>query len=114
MGEESMLESTQGTSSRHPYDRHYYDTYHTDAGPVPYVRERGPWLQLFRAMAESIDRTIKPKRVLDAGCAKGFLVESLRDRGIEAFGIDISEYAISEVRPDIRPYCRVGSLVIPF
>ncbi len=104
MGEESAL---------HPYDKHYYDTYHTDVGPVPYVRERGPWLRLFRTMAEYIDITIKPKKVLDAGCAKGFLVESLRDRGIEAFGIDISEYAISEVRPDIRAYCRAGSLVTP-
>ena len=57
---------------------------------------------------------IKPRRVLDVGCAKGFLVEALRDRGVEAFGIDISEYAIGEVRPDIKPYCRVASAVEPF
>ena len=75
------------------------------------MREQGPWLQMFRATAEFIEKTIQPGRVLDAGCAKGFLVEALRDRGIEAFGVDISEYAISEVRPDIREYCRVGSLV---
>jgi hypothetical protein len=43
------------------------------------------------------------------GCAKGFLVECLRDRGVEAYGFDISEYAIGEVRPDVRPYCWVGS-----
>lgn len=98
----------------HPYDKHYYDHYHTDTGPVPYIREQGPWLPLFRAMAEYIDISIRPKKVLDAGCAKGFLVEALRDRGIEAFGIDLSEYAISEVRPDIRSYCRVTSLVEPF
>jgi GT2 family glycosyltransferase len=49
--------------------------------------------------------------VLDAGCAKGFLVECLRDRGVEAYGIDISEYAISEVRADIQPYCRVGCAI---
>jgi SAM-dependent methyltransferase len=35
-------------------------------------------------------------RVLDIGCAKGFLVKDLRALGLEAFGIDISEYAISE------------------
>ena len=57
---------------------------------------------------------IHPKRVLDVGCAKGFLVEALRDRGVDAFGIDVSEYAIGEVRPDIRPYCRVASAVDPF
>ena len=102
-----------GLVSAHPYDKSYYDHYHTDMGSVPYVREQGPWLPLFRAMAEYIDLSIGPKKVLDAGCAKGFLVEALRDRSIEAFGIDLSEYAISEVRPDIRPYCRVASLVEP-
>lgn len=113
MSEESTLAGKSGAPAQHPYDQHYYDTYHTGAGPVPYVRERGPWLQLFRTTAEFIERTIKPQRVLDAGCAKGFLVEALRDRGIDAFGVDISEYAISEVRPDIRSFCRVGSLVDP-
>ncbi|MEY4705461.1 MAG: hypothetical protein RL042_1666 [Nitrospirota bacterium] len=98
----------------HPYDKRYYDHYHTDMGSVPYAREQGPWLPLFRAMAAYINISIGPKKVLDAGCAKGFLVEALRDRGIEAFGVDLSEYAISEVRPDIRPYCRVGSLTEPF
>ncbi len=48
--------------------------------------------------------------MLDVGCAKGFLVECLRDRGVEAYGFDISEYAIGEVRPDIRAYCWVASV----
>ena len=56
--------------SAHPYDKNYYDHYHTDMGSVPYVREQGPWLPLFRAMAEYIGNSIGPKKVLDAGCAK--------------------------------------------
>jgi glycosyltransferase involved in cell wall biosynthesis len=43
----------------------------------------------------------------------GLLVESLWDRGVEAWGIDISPYAIGKVRPDMKPYCRVGSLTDP-
>ena len=39
-----------------------------------------------------------------------YLVAALRDRGVEAYGVDISEYAISKVREDIKPYCCVGSL----
>ena len=35
-------------------------------------------------------------RVLDIGCAKGFLVQAFRDLGVEAYGIDISAYAISQ------------------
>jgi hypothetical protein len=44
----------------------------------------------------------------------GFLVEALRQRGVEAWGVDISEYAISHVSPDIRPYCWQGSVTEPF
>jgi GT2 family glycosyltransferase/SAM-dependent methyltransferase len=66
-------------------------------------------MQFFARIADAIVADLRPRRVLDVGCAKGFLVESLRDRGVEAFGIDISEYALSEVRPDIRPYCRLAS-----
>lgn len=43
----------------------------------------------------------------------GHLVAALRDRGIEAYGIDISDYAISNVREDIRAYCFQGSLSEP-
>jgi GT2 family glycosyltransferase len=95
----------------HPYDRHYFET---ALGPVPYDREHPQWMEFFGTVADHIVAEIKPRRVLDVGCAKGFLVEALRDRGVETFGIDISAYAIGEVRPDIRPYCRVASAVDPF
>jgi SAM-dependent methyltransferase len=94
----------------HPYDRNYYESY---LGPIPYDRRAGKWLQFFGLIADHIVKHIGPKKVLDAGCAKGFLVEALRDRGVEAYGIDLSEYAIGEVRRDIRPYCRAASLVEP-
>jgi GT2 family glycosyltransferase/glycosyltransferase involved in cell wall biosynthesis len=43
----------------------------------------------------------------------GMLVESFWDRGIQACGIDISPYAISQVRPDMQSYCHQGSLSEP-
>jgi ubiquinone/menaquinone biosynthesis C-methylase UbiE len=36
----------------------------------------------------------KGSKVLDIGCGKGFLVKDLIDLGIDAYGLDISEYAI--------------------
>jgi len=48
--------------------------------------------------------------VLDAGCGIGLLVEALRERGVEAWGVDISEYAITHVPESVRPYCRLGSV----
>ena len=95
---------------QHPYNREYYESC---LGSVPYNRYEGKWLQFFGLVADHIVKQIKPQKVLDAGCAKGFLVEALRDRGVEAFGIDLSEYAVSQVRRDIRRYCRVASLLDP-
>jgi len=37
-------------------------------------------------------------------------VAALRDLGIEAYGVDISEYAISMVRDDIKPFVSVADL----
>ena len=65
----------------------------------------------FSNIADHIAESLSPRRVLDAGCAMGFLVESLRDRGIEAWGVDVSSFAVSQVLADVRPYCMVGSLV---
>ena len=71
-------------------------------------------LRFWGKVAERIIQDINPGSVLDAGCAMGFLVEGLRERGVAAFGVDISEYAIQNVHPDIQPYCRVGSVTEPF
>ena len=43
----------------------------------------------------------------------GLLVEALRDAGVDASGIDVSEYAITHVDEIIRDHCRVGSLTDP-
>lgn len=96
------------SSHTHPYDADYYRTY---AGG-PYTRN-ARWRRFFGGVADHIVRTIAPRTVLDAGCAMGFLVEALRERGVEAYGVDISAYAIDQVAPAIKPYCRVGSLTDP-
>jgi GT2 family glycosyltransferase len=90
------------------YGPDYFDTYGR-LGPCVYTRENPHWLKFFGRVADEIVQRLNPRTTLDAGCAKGFLVESLRDRGVEAYGFDISEYAISEVRPDIKQYCWVAS-----
>ncbi len=43
--------------------------------------------------------------VLDYGCAKGYLVKALRMLGRDAYGVDISEYAIKNVDAEVREYC---------
>jgi GT2 family glycosyltransferase/glycosyltransferase involved in cell wall biosynthesis len=79
----------------------------------PYQRD-DVWLAFFGAVAERIVTEVNPRSVLDAGCAMGFLVEGLRERGVEAFGVDISAYAIDQAHPSIAPFVRVGSITEPF
>jgi len=90
------------------YDRAYYESH---CG-IPYQRDEH-WLGFFAGIAEAIVETIHPAAVLDAGCAMGFLVEALRDRGVAADGVDISDYAISQVREDVREFTWVGSITDP-
>ena len=88
----------------------YY--YAHDCGE-PYLRNE-VWLNRFDVFAKRIRQDIQPATVLDAGCALGLLVEVLRKAGIEAWGIDISAYAIQNAHPEIRDYCQVCSITTPF
>lgn len=91
-----------------------FDAYYYQHGcGAPYVRNEA-WLAFFQGIADRIIEDIQPKTVLDAGCALGFLVEGFRNRGVEGWGVDISEYAIASVHEFIRPFCRVGSVFEPF
>ncbi|MEW5911516.1 MAG: class I SAM-dependent methyltransferase [Thermodesulfobacteriota bacterium] len=50
-------------------------------------------------------------RILDVGCAKGFLVKDLISicPGLEAFGVDISEYALMHCAPEVVGRLHLGS-----
>ena len=73
-------------------------------------RYDGRWIPV----AEDIVRHFKLKpgdRVLDVGCAKGFLVKDLMKvcPGLEAFGLDISEYALLHCEPEVVGRLHLGS-----
>lgn len=50
-------------------------------------------------------------RVLDVGCAKGFMMHDFRllMPDLEIAGIDISQYALDHAIEDMRPFIRVGN-----
>lgn len=95
---------------RPEYGQAYYDHYWGGGGPY---QRNDHWLRFFAGVADGIVRDLEPATVFDAGCAMGFLVEALRERGVEASGADVSEYAISQVDSSVAEHCRVGSLTEP-
>ncbi|RZD48776.1 MAG: hypothetical protein CXT78_00630 [Thaumarchaeota archaeon] len=70
------------------YDEKYFST-----------RSRPP---MWKRRAEFIVEKFHPKTVLDIGCAYGEFTKALVDMGIEAYGIDGSEYVISHSDKSIR------------
>lgn len=88
------------------YGQMYFD------GPREYgyggYRYDGRW----QPVASDIVRHfgLKPgDRVLDVGCAKGFLVKDLLALGIDAYGVDVSRYALMQCEPEVVGRLQLGS-----
>ena len=73
--------------------------------------------EFWRVLVEDLIEMYHPKRVLDVGCAKGFLVECFLDYKVETYGIDISSYILSKAPDQVRPFLRkvdINHEPIPF
>lgn len=58
---------------------------------------------------------LKPKKCLDVGCGTGKLVYFLRKFGIEAYGVDVSKYAIEKADKTVKQYLKEGGITnIPY
>ena len=88
---------------KNKYNKDYYEN-GVAKGISGYDNYR--WIpELTYPMAYSIFKNLKIKKkdkVLEFGCAHGFLVKALNDFKIDAYGVDVSSYAISKVDPSIK------------
>ncbi|MCA1612882.1 MAG: glycosyltransferase [Acidobacteria bacterium] len=71
---------------------------------------------LFKRTALYLTETFtEAESFLDAGCAKGFLVRALRERGKDCVGFDHSEWAVAGADESVKPYLvRAGADEIEF
>ncbi|MBP2294286.1 class I SAM-dependent methyltransferase [Azospirillum rugosum] len=79
-------------------------------------RYDGRWIPIAEDMVEHFGLKAGD-RVLDIGCAKGFLVRDLMTvcPGLEVFGLDISEYALTHAEAAAAGrLCRGDALRLPF
>jgi len=90
------------------YGEMYFD------GPRDYgyggYRNDGRWLPVARDIVAHFG--LNPgARVLDVGCAKGFLVQALMEAcpGLEVFGLDISLYALMNCEPSVVGRLHLGT-----
>ena len=64
------------------YGKEYYEKYNVGVDVVDYSQSQYT-RDFLKSVAERIVRDLNPSTVLDAGCAMGFLVEAMRDLGVE-------------------------------
>lgn len=68
---------------------------------------------LLRALA--IKLLINPKNVLDVGCGMGYMVLFLRKLGIDAYGMEISPYALEHAPDAVKAFLKEGDIrKLPF
>ncbi len=91
-------------------DRTFYDKDYFAGGTrssLPHTRE--VIAPLSQRTARFLCRRCRPARVLDIGCAMGFLVDALRAEGVpEAYGVDISLFAVTQAVPAQRRHLMVA------
>ena len=92
------------------YDCSLFDKEYFEQGPMTgkslYTNYR--WLpELTLPLCHHIVRYCgiqEEDRILDFGCAKGFTVLGLRMLGYEAYGVDVSKYAISQAPKEVNGF----------
>lgn len=88
------------------YDEAYFE-YGIESGVSLYQNYR--WMpELTIPMVMTIIDFLEIKRhqtILDFGCAKGFVVKALRLLYRNAYGVDVSRYAIDNVDPYVKHLC---------
>lgn len=47
-------------------------------------------------------------RVLEVGCAKGYILIEFHKLGLEVYGVDASDYAVQNAHPDIKDKIQLG------
>lgn len=84
------------------FDRDYYED-GLRKGISGYENYR--WMPT-RSIPEAIEirKCFDFNTCVDYGCAKGFLVHALRLLGCDAYGEDISEYALDSSMHEVKPY----------
>ena len=94
------------------YGEEYFDG-SRDYGYGGYTYD-GRWKTVAKDIVEIYDLK-KNDKVLDIGCGKGFLVKDLLEINIDAFGLDISDYAIK--KSEMETYGRIhkgNAISLPF
>lgn len=94
------------------YDETYYRSKGKEeaqwAGSGDYIADQERLLRSFDEHIADLEKLQSPGRLLDVGCAAGFLLEAARRRGWQVIGLDISDFAAKYARDTFHLDIRIG------
>ncbi len=81
-----------------PFDVDYFLNNNTSGYSDYTLLGSGGWAVRVADDIETWYGSVSGERIIDVGCAFGYLVKELTDRGAECLGIDVSSYAITQAQ----------------
>lgn len=91
------------------YDEHYFEgNPHNTRATTPRTSTRNQ-VPLVFAFIDPF-HTPPGSTVLELGCAYGYVVHTFRRMGYDAYGMDISQFALSMAPPAVKPYLMHGDI----
>lgn len=103
----SYFDGNKGSYSHNAGYTQYSRWNRVDGSILPHSESTG---EFFRDIAKKfkVDYILEGKKVLELGCAYGFMVEDLRAMGVDAWGLDVSQYAYDQASDAVKPYITVA------
>ena len=92
------------------YEEVFFLQEYKDVYGVDYIEDRDNITRLARARLDAIERHKPRGKLLDVGCAAGFLLDEARRRGWEPQGVEISRFASEYARRKLELEVFTGSL----
>lgn len=93
------------------YEQEYFTNGGDIGGYTDYDETRSPYNGSFGVLAQQwIDKaaatgaSLTSKTIVIVGCGYGFTIKYLRAAGVNAYGIDISQWAVDHAPPEAAPY----------
>jgi SAM-dependent methyltransferase len=84
------------------YDEAYYQSGELRGTQYRAYLEEAPKNRTYFEIAETIHRVFRPERTLEIGCATGAIVSHLATFGVDAHGIDVSDWAVeNRLHPNV-------------
>src|SRR5258706_14383421 len=90
--------------------RTYAESHYKNGVYTEYTRARPLKLATFRTRIELIKKHKPSGKLLDLGCACGFMIEAALDAGYDAWGVEFSREAIGAADPRIRDRIHQGDI----